>query len=215
MSIQTYKNGSWEETIPFVYKNGVWEQASSVKVYENGEWVEKIASYDNMTIEVTKATGYGLFAANKANYIKCSANNIKCLCYVHPEQMFSGIFRLVPPGSNFGYSPTLTFDYYMKSNGMVKEGTYPMYFTSLSYNIQEYGRGVGSIIASFKNEQEISGTRSIVLDVSESSQPITDIYFNINISDTEYYSYNSSIYVEINNIKLNGVPYGINQTITP
>lgn len=215
MSIQVCKNGVWDETIPLIYKNGVWKQASSVKVYENGEWVEKIASYNNITVEVSNISGYGLLAANKANYIKCSANNIKCLFYLHPEQRFSGSFRFVPPGSNFGYSPTLTLDYLIRSNGMVKADTYPMYYTSIYCNIQEYGIGKSNPIVSSKNEQEISGTKSIVLDISDSSQPITDIYFNIHIMDTDYYNYNSSIYIELNNIKLNGVPYGINKTITP
>ena len=199
-----------------IYKNGVWEQASSVKVYENGEWVEKIASYDNMEITVLSSTGYTAFYENSENYVKCSANNIKCFFHLSSEEQSFVKFKLLPSGDNFGYNPKLELSYYMKSNGMVDSSTYSSKFVSLGYTFQETGYGAGGSIANKINQLESSAAKTFTVDYEDSSTyPVTELNITISINSTNGISTTSSVYIEINNIKLNGVPYGINQTITP
>lgn len=215
MSILVYKNGVWEETIPFIYKNGAWVQASTVKVYENGEWVEKIASYDNMEISISTSSGNNGFAVDANNYIKCSANNIKCLYHLKPAERLSATFNLLPEGDNFGKAPIFSYDYLIRSNGMINSSTYASKVVFLSYMFYEYGLGRGPSIASNVNQLEKTGTASVTLDIDDSNNPVTDINIIISVDDTDGVATTASVYIEINNIKVNGVPYGINQTITP
>lgn len=216
MGVKVYKNGSWVDTNDlYVYKNGAWTRATSVKVYENGVWTEKMIDYKNMTIDFQTGSGYGGFSANSSNYIKCSGNNITAQIAIQSTQRTTVYFRLTTPSAgHFGYEPELTCDVYVKSNGMLDSSNYAMKVVSLSYTGTEGYFTTGYLYIP-QNQAELSASVRKTIDISDNDRVVTEIYLGLYIEKFEGLSNNASVYLEIKNLKVNGIPYGVNTVITP
>lgn len=211
MSVKVYKDGAWTDIVPLIYKNGAWAEATSVKVYENGAWVEKLVNYNNMVVTVPDEG----FAANSENYIICVANNITAQLALSATKRTSVVFSFTPSGADFGYYPVLKFDLYMKSNGMMDSTNYAMYALKLSYGGKEGSTSTGGYLEYNRNLSEYSTTISRAIDVGSESKVMSTMSMDIYIPTVTGFTGTASVYVEIKNLTINGIPYGVNTIIKP
>ena len=217
MSVKVYKDGAWKDIVPYIYKDGAWKEASSLKVYENGVWVEKIANYKNATITVSEAG----FAENASNYIKGSANKVAAQIGRSKSNGISLTITLIPPSNtnHFGKYPMIRFDAYIKnSNTINSNGSYGI------VSIEGGGTGyqsvwsTGGYILMPTDTEVISRSLAKSPSVSNSYNEDLDmgsLYITVYIRAEPTMTIPATTYIEISNITVDGVPYGVNTTITP
>lgn len=217
MSVKVYENGSWVDKVPMIYKNGAWTNATSVKVYENGVWVEKLINYNNVTITVSSAG----FAENASNYIRGSADSIIAQIGRSKTNSISLDVAFIPPSStnHFGKLPVVTFDVYIKNSNIVNSsGEYG------SINVMTGGKGYNystqtggyAIMPTDAEIIQSSVRRTIgVTNSYDEDMNMGSLNFSVILSPVSTMTIPANSYIEITHMAVNGVPYGVNTTITP
>lgn len=217
MSVKIYENGAWVDKAPRIYKDGAWVNATSVKVYENGAWVEKLINYNNMTISLI---GNG-FAQNASNYISCNANNITMQIARSKTDDTTVKLVLIPPSTtnHFGKAPVLTYGLYAKnSNPVNSDGAYG-YVTSYAgaTRYSSTDNTYRTVLAN-KDAQEISISAYQKMDMTNSYSELVNvgsIRFEVTVAMASNMTIGATTYIEITDIAVNGIPYGVNTTIKP
>lgn len=213
MSVKVYENGAWTDTTDlYIYENGVWRRATSVKAYENGEWVEKFANYNNVIISLPYDTSNG-FSRKSSNYVKCIGNNITgqvtLLSYL---SSYVNIEFVIP---QLGAAANLQFDIVLKSIGTINSTTYPLKLFSMWLSDQRAGSSSSSRIIANLTEAEHVRAYNFNMYVEENYTVLTKLVLRMTFGSESTLTTDAGIYFEINNLKVDGVPYGVNTIITP
>lgn len=218
MSIKVYNNGAWTDIIPKIYKGGTWINATSVKVYENGLWVEKLINYNNATISII---GDG-FSQNASNYISCSTNKITMQIARSKTADTTVKVVLIPPTAtnHFDKAPILTYGLYARNSNPINSAGLYGYVNSYAgaTRYSSTSDNTYRTVLANKDAQEISISAYQKMDMTNSYNELVNvgsIRFEVGIPMSADLTIAASVYIEVTNIAVNGIPYGVNTIIKP